>query len=155
TVDAFVVTIQEGDPIPGCPEAFAGCRYLDRLRSLDLYGMTRPETFGIDQLARLPSLAGLRELRLRESAHEDPMLEHLATCPAWPPLESLDLYRGSFGPPGLRALARAPLLASLRSLNLDRCGVGDAGLRALLRSPHLTGLRKLELDENGLTSRVM
>jgi uncharacterized protein (TIGR02996 family) len=155
TVCTFFVTIQEGDPIPGCPEAFADCWHLDRLRKLDLNGMTRPETFGIDQLARLPGLSGLRELRLRESAHEDRMLEHLATCPAWPSLESLDLYRGMFGPPGLRALARAPLLASLRSLNLDRCGIGDTGLRELLRSPHLTRLRKLNLDDNGLTSRVM
>jgi uncharacterized protein (TIGR02996 family) len=151
----FVVTLQEGDPIPDCPGTLAQCRHLQRIRMLDLNGMTSPETFGIDQLARSHNLAGVRELRLRESAHEDLMLEHLARCPAWPSLEELDLEHGMFRPPGLRVFARSPLLSSLQALSLARCGIGDAGLRELIRSPHIAGLRRLRLSDNGLTSRVM
>lgn len=153
---AFVITIPGGEPIRETPELFARCQHLDRVRTLHLDGMAPPEVFGIDRLARLPGLAGLRELHLAEGGHEDDLLEHLALCPAWPSLQVLNLYRGWYEAPGLRALARGPILASLRSLNVSRSGgMQDAGLRELLRSPHLAGLRRLELSECSLKSRVM
>jgi hypothetical protein len=151
----FVVEIRTGEEIPEAAATLAGCRRLQGLRRLHINGVTRAEAHGIDVLARCPGLAGVRDLDLGESAHDDRFLAYLARCPAWPSVQRLNLYRGWFEPPGLRALATAPLLASLRSLNLSRSHVQSAGLRELLRSPHLAGLRQLELSENGIESRVV
>ena len=45
---------------PGDAEMLLGCRYLHRVRSLALAGITSPEALGLARLAECPALAGLR-----------------------------------------------------------------------------------------------
>jgi uncharacterized protein (TIGR02996 family) len=133
----------------------AGCRHLDRLRTLGIAGVGSPATFDLLPLAQCPGLAGLRHLDLNSCILEDEFLLTLPACPPWPGLESLNLYRNCFGLPGLRALAAAPLLSTLRSLDLQQAVGSREGFEELARSPHLGHLRRLDVTACGLPTRSL
>jgi uncharacterized protein (TIGR02996 family) len=112
-------------------ETLAQCRWLKRLRHLDLSNnFVRDE--GVRHLAQSPFLAELHGLNLSSTALGDAGVRALAASPYLTNLRELYLCDNRIGPAGIRALAFTPLAEQLDLLHL-RFNEIDTDSAALLR----------------------
>jgi uncharacterized protein (TIGR02996 family) len=122
----------------------AASPHLTRLASLTLGYDAPVGDEGLRHLAGSPSLGGLWELRLLNSAAGDDGLRTLAASPHRSGLTALTLYQTRASPAGLAALVASPRLAAVRELDLSGSPLRDAGAQAVagaLAWPNLTALR--------------
>lgn len=135
---------------------------LAELSALDLSSNTVDDE-GMETLARMPALASLASLSVRQrpdTAYYDRIhasgAAALADSPYLTRLADLDLADNAIGDAGLRSLVGSSHLAHLRRLDVSHNGIGEigeAGLEALASSPYLSGLSVLKLAHNSIDDR--
>jgi uncharacterized protein (TIGR02996 family) len=132
---------------------------------------------GLQEIARWPEAAAIRELTLRYGT-VDQRVGAIADAPEWAGLRSLEMSEAVLGADAATALFRAKHLRTLKrlhifgsdfwnpeavialaasefpqltSLRIYRTGRGDDLAEALANNPHLTNLRTLDLAHNSIT----
>jgi hypothetical protein len=121
----------------------AGCEFLSRLHTLNLYDSPIGED-AARVLFASPHLAGLRGLHLGEGDATPEMVPVVAAhLTALRELYLWDFHQGELGDAGLALVANHPAFAGLTKLNLLQTGVGSEGARAVAESPHLHRLEAL------------
>jgi hypothetical protein len=103
-----------------------------------------------DALCRLPHLARLTALCLRDNGIGDPHVRTLMASPHLRSLTRLDLSKNHIGWAGVQALAESVCLPRLAVLDLSYNDIYDLDLLMLARSDCLPNLTHLDVSENPL-----
>jgi hypothetical protein len=119
---------------------------LSRLESVHLlHEMTPPcMDFLVRLLQALPP-GQVRRLYLSNHKLSVEQVEALTACPSLGGLQEVNLTQTALRDSGARALASAAALSHLTRLNLGGNPIGGPGIRALLESPNLARVRDLTL----------
>jgi uncharacterized protein (TIGR02996 family) len=100
----------------------------------------------VEALTACPSLGGLQELNLTQTALRDSGARVLANAAALSHLTQLNLDGNPIGGPGIRALLESPTLARIRHLGLPRTYVGTPGAEIIARTERPRRLTVLDLQ---------
>lgn len=134
--------------------ALAKCKWLLRLRALDLKGSGLSHHFDPAPLIGSPYLANLTALGLGgedDNGHLDIHgIRALVASPHLGRLESLDLSGNWLNAEAFAHFLTAANLPALRTLNLRSVGIGDEGAVALAAVPWVSRMKVLDLAKNGI-----
>lgn len=168
------VTLVCGNFHEGYVETLAENGLLGWVNGLDVQSEV---TSGLQEVARRPEAAAMREITLRYGT-VDERVGAITDEPRWIGLRSLDMSESILGADAAAALFHAKHLHTLKRLHLHgsdywnaetaaaiaasefpqlnslrmyRTGLGDELAEALAGNPHLTNLRSLDLAHNNIT----
>ena len=136
-------------------EELVACRYLARLRRLDLNCWYAGDP-AVVAVATCPHLVNLTALQLGNRNLGPAAVQAIGQSPYLTNLNTLDLSyeegrereTNRIGDEGTEVLASSPAFGRLTTLVAQRCGIKAAGVHALVESEYLGRLSRLNLSVN-------
>jgi hypothetical protein len=135
-------------------EKLLGCRYLNGLRALSIYGIPIAVA-GIKKLVESALLAQLTHLAIGATGCRLEGVEFLSRSKNVQNLTTLDLRGLGLDIKALRAIDRSACLGNLTRLELWYNRLGDPGLEEFVKMPLFARLRHLSMCNNRYTDRAL